>query len=642
MNFFQSQDKARTNTRRLVIFFMLAVISLIAMTNLLVMLLFGFLDVDSQQQTTTLFSQPFNWQIFFTISAAVITVVLAGSAYKTMALSGGGEVVAESLGGHLIDPSSQDLHERKVLNVVEEMAIASGSPVPAVYLLSNEEGINAFAAGFTTGDAVIGVTKGTIKYLSREELQGVIAHEFSHIIHGDMRLNLRLIAILHGILLLGIIGYFLLRSARGNSKNSGPIIGLGLGLMVIGYAGTFFGNLIKSSVSRQREFLADASAVQFTRNNLGIAGALKKIGGLSAGSLLESPSASSMSHAYFSNGITSYLDTLTATHPPLDIRIKRLEPDWDGQFAEIVQEVDDQAEAAQPNTGNETVKKAMLGAVVGHQILSSDVLSTELVDRIGSTTIEQLNYASSLLNQLPTRLKEATRDPYAARAVIYCLILSADLNIQQQQFDYLRTFSDEGVFDLCEKVFNDMSVLEIKFRLPLVDIALPSLRRLSMKQYDLFKSNLIHLIKIDNKVDIFEWALQKILFNNLDNYFAISNKVRSSSISIKAAKDDIALLLSLLAYANAKNKTQLNEAFKSATALLPLEDLKIADKDLLNVASLGKAADALANLKPLQKPQLLKACLACITYDKNYSAQEKELMRAIAATLDCPLPLYTE
>jgi len=637
MNFFQSQDKARTNTRRLVIFFVLAVISLIAMTNLLVMLLFGFLDVDSQQQTTALLSQPFNWQIFFTISAVVITVILAGSAYKTMALSGGGEVVAESLGGHLINPSSQDLHERKVLNVVEEMAIASGSPVPAVYLLSNEEGINAFAAGFTTGDAVIGVTKGTIKYLNREELQGVIAHEFSHIIHGDMRLNLRLIAILHGILLLGIIGYYLLRSSRGSSKNSGPIIGLGLGLMVIGYAGTFFGNLIKSSVSRQREFLADASAVQFTRNNLGIAGALKKIGGLSAGSLIESPSASSMSHAYFSNGITSYLDTLTATHPPLDIRIKRLEPGWDGQFSEIVQEVDDQAEDTQPNTSNETVKKAMVGAIVAHEILS-----TELIDRIGSTTIEQLNYASSLLNQLPTRLKEATHDPYAARAVIYCLILSADLNIQQKQFDYLKTFSDEGVFNLCEKVFSDMSALEIKFRLPLVDMALPSLRRLSIKQYDLFKSNLIHLIKIDNKVDIFEWALQKILFKNLDNYFAISNKVRSSSISIKAAKDDIALLISLLAYASAKNKTQLNEAFKSATALLPFEDIKIADKDFLNVASLGKATDALANLKPLQKPQLLKACLACITYDKNYSAQEKELMRAIAATLDCPLPLYTE
>ena len=311
MDFFQSQDTARRNTTRLIVFFALAVICLIVITNLLVMVLFGFLQTGEEGVTLEVIAAQFDWEVFFIIGALVTLVILGGSVYKTLALSGGGTTVAESLGGRLISHNTTDLHERKVLNVVEEMAIASGTPVPPVYLMDDEQGINAFAAGYTPSDAVIGVTRGTIAYLSREELQGVIAHEFSHILHGDMRLNIRLIGVLHGILLIGLIGYYILRSVRGgSSKNAGPILGLGLGLLVIGYAGTFFGNLIKASVSRQREFLADASAVQFTRNKQGIAGALKKIGGHSYGSVLDTPEAPSMSHAYFSTGVSSFLQSM--------------------------------------------------------------------------------------------------------------------------------------------------------------------------------------------------------------------------------------------------------------------------------------------------------------------------------------------
>jgi len=240
MNFFQAQDSARRSTKNLVVFFILAVLSLIVFTNLLVMVLFGFLETGEQGVTLSAIAAQFDWETFLLISAAVSFVILAGSAYKTMALSAGGKAVAESLGGRLISQSTTDLHERKALNVVEEMAIASGTPVPPVYLLEGEQGINAFAAGFTPGDAVVGLTRGTITYLTREELQGVIAHEFSHILHGDMRLNIRLIGILHGILLIGLIGYFVLRSVRGGSnKNAAPIMGLGVGLMVIGFAGRF-------------------------------------------------------------------------------------------------------------------------------------------------------------------------------------------------------------------------------------------------------------------------------------------------------------------------------------------------------------------------------------------------------------------
>ena len=637
MDFFQSQDVARVNTKRLVFFFALAIISLIVITNLLAMFLFGFLNTGEQNLSIQVVAENFDWQIFFTIGAAVITIVLAGSAYKTMALSGGGDTVAESLGGHRIDQSTQDLHERKVLNVVEEMAIASGTPVPTVYILDDEDGINAFAAGYSTGDAVIGVTRGTINYLTREELQGVIAHEFSHIINGDMRLNIRLIAILHGILLLGIIGYYMLRSSRGNSKNAGAIVGLGLGLVVIGYAGTFFGNLIKASVSRQREFLADASAVQFTRNNLGIAGALKKIGGHVSGSMLESPDAPTMSHAYFSSGVESYLGSLSATHPPLDVRIKRIEPTWDGQFTPLVKEVEEIPDTTKTETRKDKIKKAMVGAIVANGILSSD-----LINHIGQANIEQINYAADLLNQIPEPLKQAAHEPYGARAIIYCLVLNGEMNIQEKQFEYLKEFSDDGIYELTAQVFQEMASLDIKFRLPLIDMALPSLRQLSTKQYDTFKLNLMNLIKADNKVDIFEWALQKIVFRNLDQYFGITNKIQSVNIKLKASQSEVELLISLLAYASSNNKTQLKTAFTAAQKLLPFKNLKLVARDNLNVESLGQATDALANIKPLQKPQLLKACLACLTQDKEYSAQEKELMRAIASTLDCPMPLYTD
>ena len=333
MNFFKSQDDARRKTGRLVVLFVLAVISLIVMTNLLVMIVFGYIRVE--QGGTVDAAQVLHqvdWRAFMYIGAAVSFTIAMGSLYKVLALAGGGARVAEMLDAELLVYGSGDLKKQRLLNVVEEMAIASGTPVPPVYLL-DEAGINAFAAGYKPGDAVIGITRGALDKLNREQLQGVIAHEFSHILNGDMKLNIRLIGLLHGILLIGMIGYYILRSSSHSrrSKGGGAVF-LGLGLVIIGYAGTFFGNLIKAAVSRQREFLADASAVQYTRNPGGIAGALKRIGGDATGSIIENPSATQVSHALFSQGIKTWLGSLYATHPPLEKRIYSIQPDWDGEF----------------------------------------------------------------------------------------------------------------------------------------------------------------------------------------------------------------------------------------------------------------------------------------------------------------------
>jgi len=635
MDFFQAQDEARRNTKSLVLFFALAVLSLIVITNLLVMVLFGFIRPGEQGVTLDVIAAQFDWQACLLISGAVLAVILAGSAYKTIALSSGGATVAESLGGRLINQSTTDLHERKALNVVEEMAIASGTPVPPVYVLEQEQGINAFAAGFTPGDAVVGLTRGTITHLTREELQGVIAHEFSHILNGDMRLNLRLIGILHGILLIGLIGYLILRSVRGGSnKNAAPIMGLGLGLLVVGYAGTFFGNLIKASVSRQREFLADASAVQFTRNNAGIAGALKKIGGYAAGSELQTPEAPTMSHAYFSKGVSAFMQSVFATHPPLGVRIKRIDPTWDGVFLPVtaeISEAEEVAEQAAPASATGVTPKAVAGVVIASQVL----------DSVGQASRAHLDYAASIVNDIPVDIRDAVHEPYGARAVIYSLVIDRrQADVRDKQLQQLRQQGDTGILELVGKLLTSVQALDIRFRLPLIDMALPSLRQLSEAQYHLFRKNLLFLMQADNRIDLFEWSLQKIIFHHLDRQFDRPGKTIAKFGSFGDVRQHVDVLMSMLVYARVKDESKTESALSEAAREVGLADLALLPRQQINLNSLDAAVDQLALLKPLLKPRLLKACLAVITQDREYSPDEMELMRAIANVLDCPTPPY--
>ncbi|NJN52560.1 MAG: M48 family metallopeptidase [Gammaproteobacteria bacterium] len=332
MDFFGAQDRARRRTWQLGLLFVAAVVALVLATNLLIAVFAAFTTTQGVGLGFTGVIASTSVETWLGISALVVFVIAAASLYKYQVVRAGGRAVAEMLGATQLDPATVDFAERRMLNVVEEMAIAAAIPVPPVYLIE-EDGINAFAAGLGTDDAIIGVTRGTLDNLDREELQGVIGHEFSHILNGDTRINLRLIAILHGILFLGIIGETVLRGGRrSRGKGAGGIALLGIGLLAIGYAGTFFGNLIKAAVSRQREFLADAAAVQFTRNPTGIANALKKIGGSGQGSQLQAAHTREVSHLFFGQAVKFMMNGLFATHPPLERRIFALEPRWDGQY----------------------------------------------------------------------------------------------------------------------------------------------------------------------------------------------------------------------------------------------------------------------------------------------------------------------
>lgn len=629
MNFFELQDRARHSTVILVVLFLLAVFTLVILTNLLVMFAFGY--VNTQQLTLETFQRQFDWNIFLKVGLGVLAIVAFGSLYKIYSLNGSGEKVAELMGGELIVDASGNMSKQRVLNVVEEMAIASGTPVPPVYLL-HEDGINAFAAGNSPSNAVIGVTRGTIEKLSRDELQGVIAHEFSHILNGDMKLNIQLIGILHGIMILGLIGYYLLRAggrSRSN-RNGGGVVALALGLVVIGYGGTFFGNLIKASVNRQREYLADASAVQFTRNPNGIAGALKRIGSDTLGSTLQNPNGAEISHALFGDGIRHTFTRLFATHPPLEKRILQIDPDWNGKFdvqpIAILQEVErSPAQAARHKAAG-----LMTGA-------ATVMAGGAFVDRIGRLNDAQINYAHQLLSELPAEIKQAAHDPFAARALIYFMVLDNAPAMRQQQLQHLATAADDGVYAETLKLTEKFAKLELAHRLPVLDIALSTLRQLSKPQYLVFKKNLYTLVAMDARIHLFEWTLQKIVVHHLDIAFEEKRQL-SGQFKLAQTQQACALVLSLLVHAGKPQGVSKEHAFAVArenlaglnVSLLPAKDLKLDKVD--------EALDQLAQLAPLTKPLLLKACVKAIAADGQVSAAEAELFRAVADLIDCPMP----
>ncbi len=639
MDFFSAQDDARRKTRWLIFLFILAILSLVVLTNLFIMLFAEYsTDYYVQDHTPMTFWEQFNWARFTAIGLGVTAVILLGSLIRTLTLRGGGKSVAEMMGGRLVSGNPKTPLERRLLNVVEEISIASGTPVPQVYVMDQESGINAFAAGYTTGDAVVAVTQGCLEKLNRSELQGVIAHEFSHIINGDMRLNIRLIGILFGILMVALIGRLVFRwgafGGRSSKENNGvPLVVLGLGLLIMGYVGVFFGNLIKASVSRQREFLADASAVQFTRDPDGIAGALKKIGGDSQGALINHPDAEELSHAYFEEGVPHLFNSLFATHPPLDKRIRKIQPGWDGKFVvpESASLADVQREEDQREQPRISPQDMALGGVILSNVLDN-------IGKAGAPDGGNMREAQRMLQYLPGELHEAAAEPYGARALIYALVLDEERSMLQKQMWHLQDKADTGVAVLTEKYMGAVRQLAPRLRLALVDLTMPALRQLSTRQYHLFRDNLDILIEMDGEITAFEWSLQKIILHNLEASFEhkISRIGRYKQLS--RLHGEISMMLSYLVRNSHESETDTRQAFEAAARELGLENLKLLKEPELDLQQLDKAMGKLNQLKPLLKPQLLKACAASVAADGEVTATELELLRAFSSLLDCPLP----
>lgn len=641
MDFFQHQDEARKASRELILLFVLAVLAIVVSVHLAVS--FVFLWVESGR------AQPFDWwnlERLVVVAGGTLIVVTAGSLYKIWRLSDGGHTVAQLLGGRPINPNTTDPGERRVLNVVEEMAIAAGLPVPTVYLLDREQGINAFAAGFAPRDAVIGVTAGTLAILNRDELQGVIAHEFSHIFHGDMSLNLRLMGVLHGILVIALLGYFILRTTMraASSNRKGGVLAalpiLGLLLLVIGYIGVFFGRLIKSAVSRQREFLADASAVQFTRNPDGVAGALKKIGGLAMGSLVMSPHAEQASHFFFSDGklgkVRSALSIsgggvthfrFLETHPPLAERIRRVDPGWDGAYPDV-KSPPVGVGSTEPSKESETRPELFT------------LLPAALTALVGTLDQAHLDYARALLARIPERAMRAVRDPSGARAVVLALLTARDPNVKAKQMEQLRASGEDLLVRDTVELSTLLGESPREVRLPLLDLALPALRRLSPSQHQAFLRNVAAFIGADRQIDLFEYTLTHVLQRHLSPTFERTGPSRVEYYALGPVRRECSVVLSAVAHSGQRDAVAAGEAFAQGARELNGLPISLVPRNDAGLAGVRDALEKLDRLAPRLKRDLMRAFIATAACDGKVTAGEGEILRAIADALGLPVPPF--
>jgi Zn-dependent protease with chaperone function len=642
MDFFEAQARAKKRTTRLVALFVMAVLGIIAAGYIATLVFFGQLHGSADHPVVTPSAGWWQPDLLAYVATGTILVVGLASLFKWLQLSSGGAAIAEMVGGTAIDPRTTDLRQRQLLNIVEEMSIASGVPMPAVYVLESEPGINAFAAGLTTSDAVVAVTCGTLEKLNRDELQGVVAHEFSHILNGDMRLNVRLTAIVFGILVIGLIGRGILgglgrgRVASSRSgKNSGggviAILAVGVILVILGYVGYFFGRLIQAAVSRQREFLADASAVQFTRNPSGITGALKKIGGYALGSKLVSGKTEQIGHFFFAQGFRSLLGGAWATHPPLDVRIRAIDTSYEGKYFEppTVVDVATQTWNDRRNAASSSPRPP------GPAPLSP----LALIASVGALDVTDLDRVRALADSIPPFLREAVRTPAGAAAVACGLLLDpADESLRDRQHALVRQHAGDTFAAGLPPLESALLDLPRSARLPLLLLTPPALRQLPPADLSRLLATLDELVHADTRISIFEFALQKVLARHLE--LAARPGSRRALYSPADVADEISIVLTFAARLRPAGGTDIPLAFNTGAAgfagLHP--PLALRPSELCTLDHLDAALDKLALAHGPVKKRLLAALLAAVSHDGLVDPEEAELVRALASALDCPMP----
>ena len=641
MDFFEAQDRARRRTGRLVLLFVLAVLGTITATYAAAVFIARF--ASSSPDFYALW-QP---ELFLGVTAFTLLVCGIGAFTRWSQLRAGGPAVAELVGGRPVHPATTDLRERTLLNVVEEMAIASGVPVPAVYVLPGESAINAFAAGYSAHDAAVAVTEGALARLTRDELQGVIAHEFSHILNGDMRLNTRLSALVFGILALSIVGRVILRSLRhvrvsGSSRRGkggggwiAIVLAAGLALLIIGWIGHLFGKLIQAAVSRQREFLADASAVQFTRDPSGIGGALKKLGGIDQHGLLDDPRAGEISHFCFAQNFRSAFGGLFATHPPLEQRLRALDPAWDGKFL-----------ASQPSVSPARHGLSALVSPPPFTALRPAPLQhldpAALLATAGELSPAAARASRAWLAELPDTLREAAHDPDRAAALCYALCLPRSTSApQHSSFDI--SHSSFGISPSAARQTAELHAaldeIPSAHRLPLAQLAAPALRQLDPAACATLLDTLSALVHADGVVTPYEFALQKIISRTLG--LAARPRDALHVLAPSAVVGELSLALSVAARLDAADAYSASQAFNRASAafngLQP--PLVYRASDTFAFDDLDAALDRLAITPAPFRKRILAALAVAFTADDRLSEKEADLLRALAAALDCPLPI---
>ena len=665
MDFFEQQERARRQTALLLAYFTAAVVVIVALGYVIFASLalpflkplphgpiihsvpVAILWLTGEALLNPVAYLRWTWDpgLFAGFAAGAGLTVALGSFYKMRQLAAGGPVVAEMLGGRRITPDSAEPDERKLRNVVEEMAVASGMPVPEVYVLDNERGINAFAAGHTRSDMAIGVTRGCLKLLDRDELQGVIAHEFSHILNGDTRLNMRLMGIVHGLMWPVILGRVFARGSNrpaepgesifdeDASTTNLPLAFIGYLLLVAGSIGLPFVRLIKSAICREREWLADAAAVQFTRYPAGLAGALKKIGGLYKQGRLDTPHAETASHLYFANSSYTPWFSFLSTHPPLARRILAIDPAFDGQFPLVKSLPPSQFEREQ------RYEQAVGGVLALDKAHPGLLISTT-----GNPAVEHIRRAAALRLGLGPTVLAASHSPEGARALIYSLLVSSDEPTRAGQLELLGQELGAAMLGRVNDLLPEAQDLNPRVKLPLVDLALPALRHLDPADYREFAQLVQALIEYDRAIDLFEYTLQKILFRHLQPYYEPLPAPPRRYSSLKSLQTECSVLLSTLAHIGQEDEKAAAAAFRRGAGYLdtPEGTVHLLSGKARSLARVDSALDRLAQAAPSVKRNVLLACAQTVAADGQVLCREAELLRAIADALDCPIPPFVE
>jgi Zn-dependent protease with chaperone function len=659
MDFFAQQAKVRRSSRTLVWLFALAVLAIVVAVDLVCAFVLG------------VGPRPLP---LLGIALAVVAVIGLCSAYRVASLAGGGAAVAREMNAVQVPADTTDPQWKRLRNVIEEVAIASGVPVPEIYVMQDEPGINAFAAGFTPTDAAVCVTQGCLDKLNRDELQGVIAHEFSHVLNGDMRLNIRLMGLLFGIMAIWVIGRFLMwggyfglgdgRRRRGGG--SGQVALAGIALLAIGAIGLFFGRLIQAAVSRARESLADASAVQFTRQTDGIAGALKKIAVFEEGSALQAPRRDEVRHMLFGDAEAS---SWFATHPPIIQRIQALEPGFKPEeldayvkqwlasggdpdsidlhaerhpwekavhdFARADGDVDVQhGQSAAPAA----TKTGAIGGMIPTRGAEMAITATGVAAQVASPGTDDYQAATTLRARIPAALSTAARDSRGALATVLALAISEHPDLQAQQVQSVAQAFDAALADAVRSLVAQMADLHPMLRLPLAQLAFPALKRRPRPEIDRFVKTLDAIIHADGRVDLDEYCLAKLVQAQVVAALDPATGFKAGTVKLAAVQDELRDLAALVAHFGNDDDATAQRAFQAAMQeALPNASILYAVPDDWQ-AGLDRSLDALVRLTPEGKQLTVRALTRAIAADGMVTVAESEMLRVVCAVLGCPLP----
>lgn len=622
MDFFNHQDKAKSKTFLLFILFLIGLLILSTITTIAISLVLIFtLDPDYHYQVSPLY-----------IMLMTIGVILLMTLYKYLTLKSGGKAVAESLGGRLIDKRASNSNERKLLNVVEEMAIAASLPVPPVYILDEETNINAFAAGFTINDAVIGVTRGSIDLLDRDELQAVIAHEFSHILNGDMRFNLRFTAIIFGFLFITQIATMVLRiiartrGAVAKDKRAGAVI---LAIFLIaciltaaGWLFSLWARIMQAAVNRQREYLADASSVQFTRHGPSLASALKKIGGSAFGSNLITPAASSYNHFFFGQADQSIL----ATHPPLTKRIRRIEPRWNGKYIQPIV-IQPEQDATEKDTKEKLSKERIAAAIAaGITVTGGNPLHYLKPTALNSNPTDE--------EQILQKLEAICQEPMDSCYLIFALLLDDNPDIQQKQLLSIKNA------DLIKNYHQLLFSIPVDKHLAIIEKSIPALKNISEAQYKIFQKMLMHFINADNIISLPEWLIYQLITHQVGaQYDTKSLRQRDKYHKADQLQEEIGTLISALAWLSPTEQGK-KLSFGMGANIMGLYAIQLKEQ-MPTATELTNSLQKLQEATERVRKKFLQAALRAIEQDQEINADEAFFFRVLSLCLDCPISLET-